>query len=63
MQSVLLNCDKEKIFLIYHILCAPDATEKTLTILKSLMNKYSLNLEIIFRVWLIFLCIFIIKMH
>ena len=48
MQSVLLNCDKDKTFLIYHILCAPDVTEKTLTILKSLMNKYSLNLEMIF---------------
>ena len=48
MESALLNCDKEKTFLIYHILCAPDVTEKTLTILKSLMNKYSLNLEMVF---------------
>ena len=48
MESTLLNCNKDKTFLIYHILCAPDVTEKTLSILKSLMNKYSLNLEMIF---------------
>ena len=48
MESTLLNCNIDKTFLIYHILCAPDVTEKTLSILKSLMNKYSLNLEMIF---------------
>ena len=39
MQSVLLNCDKDKTFLTYHILCTPDLTERSLTILKSFMYK------------------------
>ena len=48
MESVLTNSDKKNTFLTYHILCAPDVTENTLTKLKSLMKRYSLNLEIIF---------------
>ena len=48
IESVLINCNKHKTFLTYHILCAPDVTENTLSILKSLVNKYPLNLEIIF---------------
>ena len=46
--SVLINSNKKKTFLIYHILCAPDVTENSLKILKSLMNRYSLELEMIF---------------
>ena len=48
MESVLINSDKKNTFLTYHILCAPDVTEKTLTKIKSLMKRYSLNLEMIF---------------
>ena len=48
IESVLINCNKHKTFLTYHILCAPDVTENNLSILKSLVNKYPLNLEIIF---------------
>ena len=48
IESVLINCNKHKTFLTYHILCAPDVTENTLSILKSLVNKYPLNLEIVF---------------
>ena len=46
--SVLVNCNKEKTFITYHILCAPDVTEITLSILKSLIQKYFSNLEMIF---------------
>ena len=48
MESVLTNSDKKNTFLTYHILCAPDVTENTLTKLKSLMKRYSLNLEMVF---------------
>lgn len=48
IESVLINCNKHKTFLTYHILCAPDVTENTLTKLKSLMKRYSLNLEMVF---------------
>ena len=46
--SVLINCNKEKTFITYHILCAPDVTEISLSILKSLIQKYYSNLEMIF---------------
>ena len=46
--SVLINCNKEKTFITYHILCAPDVTEVSLSILKSLIQKYYSNLEMIF---------------
>ena len=48
IESVLMNCNKINTFIIYHVLCHPDLTEDNLSILKSLMNKYSLNLEMIF---------------
>jgi lipopolysaccharide biosynthesis glycosyltransferase len=48
MESVLSNCDKQKTFITYHILCAPDVRENSLIILKSLMKRYSLNLEMVF---------------
>ncbi len=48
MESVLSNCNKQKTFITYHVLCAPEVTENTLIILKSFMKRYSLNLEMIF---------------
>jgi lipopolysaccharide biosynthesis glycosyltransferase len=48
IESVLMNCNKKKSFYIYHILCYPDFTEKNLAILKSLVNKYPFNVEMIF---------------
>ena len=48
IESVLINCNKYKTYLTYHILCAPDLTESSLSILKSLVYKYPLNIEIIF---------------
>ena len=48
MESVLMNCNKKNTYIIYHILCSPDLTEDNLSMIKSLINKYSLNLEIIF---------------
>ena len=48
IESVLINSDKSNTFTTYHILCSPDVTEKTLSILKSLVNKYPFNLEMIF---------------
>ena len=48
IESLLFNCNKKKSFITYHILCNPDVTENTLFILKSLIYRYPLNLEIIF---------------
>ena len=48
MESVLSNCNKQKTFITYHVLCAPEVNENTLIILKSFMKRYSLNLEMIF---------------
>ena len=45
---VLINCNKNKTFITYHILCHPDVKNNTLSILKSLIYKYSTNLEMIF---------------
>lgn len=47
MESVLINSDKNKTFITYHILCTPDITANTLLIVKSLMRRYSTNLELI----------------
>ena len=44
----LVNCDKNNTFFTYHILCNPDVKNSTLSILKSLIYKYSPNLEMIF---------------
>ena len=44
----LINCNINNTFITYHILCAPDVTNKTLSILKSLIYKYYSNLEMIF---------------
>ena len=43
-----MNCDKTKTFITYHILCSPDFTDNKISILKSLMNQYSSNIEMIF---------------
>ena len=48
MSSVLLNCDKSKSFITYHILCSPDVTLNNITHLKSFMDDYYNNLEMIF---------------
>ena len=48
IESALYNCNKKKTYLTYHILCASDVSEDTLTILKSLVYQYPSNLEIIF---------------
>ena len=48
MESVLSNNNKDKAFITYHLLCSADVTELTLSKIKSLMNRYSSNLEIIF---------------
>lgn len=48
VESVLINCNKNKTFVTYHFLCTPDVKNNTISILKSLMNRYSTNLEMIF---------------
>ena len=46
--SVLTNNNNNKTFVTYHLLCNPDVKEITISKIKSLMNEYSSNLEIIF---------------
>ena len=48
MYSLLSNSDKNKTFIIYHILCTPDFKESSLTIFISLVSKFSHNVEMIF---------------
>ena len=48
MFSLLSNCNKEKSFIIYHILCSPDFNVEAVTIYKSLFKKFSHNVEMIF---------------
>ena len=48
MKSILMNCNKEQTFIIFHILCAPDVEEKSILKIKSLMNHYASNMKIIF---------------
>ena len=48
IESVLTKTNKDKTFVTYHLLCSPDVTEITISKLKTLMNRYSNNLEIIF---------------
>ena len=48
IESLLINCDKSRTFITYHILCPPDFSEINLKKLKTLMNRYSFNLELIF---------------
>ena len=46
MESILSNSNKEKTFISFHLLCSPDITEITISLLKSLMKHYS-NFELI----------------
>ena len=46
--SVLLNCNKQKTFIIYHISCSRDFNETSVEIFKSLINKFPKNVEMIF---------------
>jgi hypothetical protein len=48
MFSLLSNCNKDKSFIIYHILCSPDFNENSTTIFKSLFKNFSHNVEMIF---------------
>ena len=48
MESILLNCDKNKTFIIFHLLCSPDVTELSISMIKSLMKNFSSNMRIIF---------------
>ena len=48
MLSLLLNCNKTKSFIIYHILCSPDFKESSIGIFKPLLRNYSQNVEIVF---------------
>ena len=48
MSTVLLNCDKKKTFITYHVLCSPSVSIKNINYLKSFMNDYYNNLEMIF---------------
>jgi len=47
MYSLLLNCNNST-FVIYHILCTPDFDEASIIIFKSLLNKFSPKVEMIF---------------
>ena len=55
IESVLINCNKQNIYITYYVLCAPDTREITLLKLQSLLHKYPLNLELIFIIWVIIL--------
>ena len=48
MKSLLINCDKKKSFVIYHILCTPDFNELNIKIFKSLYINNFYNVEMIF---------------
>ena len=48
IETVLTNNNKDKNFITYHLLCSQDVTELTRSKIKTLMNRYSSNLEIIF---------------
>jgi lipopolysaccharide biosynthesis glycosyltransferase len=48
MESVLSNSNKHESFITYHFLCCYNVTENTLSKIKSFLNRYPLNLEIIF---------------
>ena len=46
--SLLFNCNKEKSFFIYHMLCSPDFNESSIEIFKPLLRNYSQNVEMVF---------------
>ena len=45
--SILLNCNKKKTFVIFHILVSLDFNESLVTIFRSLFKKFYHNVEII----------------
>ena len=48
MLSLLLNCNKTKTFIIYHILCSPDFKKSSIRIFLPLLRKFSQNVEMVF---------------
>ena len=48
MESILINCNKNKTFIIFHILCSPDIEKLSIIKIKSLMKSFSSNMELIF---------------
>ena len=48
MESVLSNSNKHESFITYHLLCCYNVIENTLSKIKSFLNRYPLNLEIVF---------------
>ena len=48
MFSLLYNCNKDKTFIIYHILCTPDFDFASIRIFFKLVKKFSSNVEMIF---------------
>lgn len=48
MNSALLNSDKNRTTLVYHILCSKELKQKNIIKLKSLLFVYPTNLELIF---------------
>ena len=47
MYSLLSNCNKNKSFIIIHLLCTPDINETIVEMFKSLVRKFPYNTEII----------------
>ena len=48
MQSLLMNCDKDSTFIVYHLLCTSDFNKLSIIIFKSLFIRFPHNLELIF---------------
>ena len=48
INSALINCNKNKTTLIYHILCSKELRKKYINKLKSLLQIFPTNLEMIF---------------
>ena len=48
MYSLLINCNKRKSFIIYHLLCSPDFDRISINIYKTLFKHFSHNVEMIF---------------
>ena len=51
MYSLLSNCNKNKSFIIIHILCTPDIDETIVEMFKSLVIKFPYNIEIILKIF------------
>ena len=48
INSALINSNKNKTTLVYHVLCSNDLSKNNINRLKSLLNLYRTNLELIF---------------